>query len=220
MIGYASRTGTRSTLAALRAAGWRLLVSAAGELRPEGMRHGVDNGAWTAYQRGQLIDLDRYSRALNKLGRDADFVVMPDIVCGGEDSLELTFRWMQRTLALTQVALVAVQDGHETWQIDELLGPRVGVFVGGTTEWKVQTMGKWAAAARTAGAWCHVGRVNTRRRIVACGVAGVTSFDGTSVTQFPSTLPLLQGAVAMARSQRAMHLDSADPSPWNTGGPT
>ena len=29
MIAYASRTGTRRNLAALRAAGWRLLVSAA-----------------------------------------------------------------------------------------------------------------------------------------------------------------------------------------------
>ena len=77
-----------------------------------------------------------------------------------------------------------------------------------------------AHAARAAGAWCHVGRVNTKRRIVACGVAGVTSFDGTSVTQFPSTLALLQGAVAVARRQGAMLLDAADPSPWKAGGQT
>lgn len=33
MIGYASRTGTRRNLAALREADWRLLVSARGVLR-------------------------------------------------------------------------------------------------------------------------------------------------------------------------------------------
>jgi hypothetical protein len=45
MAGYASRTGTRRNLAALRDAGWRLLVSAEAELRTEGMRYALDNGA-------------------------------------------------------------------------------------------------------------------------------------------------------------------------------
>jgi hypothetical protein len=44
MIGYTSRTGTRQNLDALRHAGWRLLVSARGPLRPEGFRYGLDNG--------------------------------------------------------------------------------------------------------------------------------------------------------------------------------
>lgn len=39
MVSYASRTGTRRNLAAMRGAGWRLLVSAAGVLRTEGFEH-------------------------------------------------------------------------------------------------------------------------------------------------------------------------------------
>lgn len=45
MIGYASRTGTRRNLDALRAAGWRLMVSARGALRTEGFPYALDNGA-------------------------------------------------------------------------------------------------------------------------------------------------------------------------------
>ena len=194
MIAYASRTGTRSTLAALRAAGWRLLVSAAGELRTEGFRYALDNGAWSAHQTGQPFDESAFLRALDLLGRGADFVVVPDIVQGGEASLELTWRWMQRVLNVAAVALIAVQDGHEPWQVDEILGARIGVFVGGSTEWKLATMAQWGATAVRRGAWCHVGRVNTRRRILRCAAAGVTSFDGTSVTKFPSTLPMLEAA--------------------------
>jgi hypothetical protein len=207
MIAYASRTGTRSTLAALRDAGWRLLVSAAGELRTEGFRYALDNGAWSAHQQRRAFDEVAFATALAKLGRDADFVVMPDIVAGGEASLELSFRWMRRVLDAAQVGLIAVQDGHEAWQLDELLGPRVGLFVGGTTRWKIDTIPRWAAVARARGAVCHVGRVNTRRRIALCGDAGATSFDGTSVTLFPSTLGRLQQATVAARRQVSMVLD-------------
>jgi hypothetical protein len=40
----------------------------------------------------------------------------------------------------------------------------------------------------------HVGRVNTARRIRLCAEAGADSFDGTSVTMFSCTLPLLESA--------------------------
>lgn len=218
MIGYASRTGTKTTIAALRAASWRLLVSAAGEHRTEGMAYALENGAWSYYQKRQPFDEARFGAALGKLGRDADFVVMPDIVCGGECSLELTFRWMKRVLDATNVGLIPVQDGHEAWQVDELLGPRVGVFVGGDTPWKLATLDRWAAVCRERRAWCHVGRVNTSRRIAACGAAGATSFDGTSVTKFPSTLVRLDRATHRANGQVAIMLDeghvAASDRPW------
>ena len=68
MIGYASRTGTRRNLDALRAAGWRLLVSARGVLRSEGCGYALDNGAWTAHQRGEAFDEDAFVEAVDRLG--------------------------------------------------------------------------------------------------------------------------------------------------------
>jgi hypothetical protein len=148
-------------------------------------------------------------------------VVLPDIVCGGEASLDLSFRWMQRTMAIAPRVLVAVQNGHEPWQVDELLGPRLGVFVGGDTAWKLATLPRWAAVAANRGAWCHVGRVNTARRIALCGVAGVTSFDGTSAIKFPPTIPLLERATIQATAQGALVLDDGripdSDRPWWDG---
>ena len=91
-------------------------------------------------------------------------------------------------------ALIAVQDGMVTGDIEHLLGPSVGVFVGGSTEWKIATLHEWARVARSAGAWCHVGRVNTVGRMNRCSTAGVSSIDGTSVTRFVCNLPKLDGA--------------------------
>jgi hypothetical protein len=79
-------------------------------------------------------------------------------------------------------------------EVVQHIGPRVGIFVGGTTEWKLETLASWGALANSSGSWCHVGRVNTARRIRACIAAGALSFDGTSVAKFPSTLELLDRA--------------------------
>lgn len=194
LIAYASRTGTRRNLAALRDARWRLLVSAAGSLRPEGFPYALDNGAWSAYSRGQPFDEPAFARALRKLGAGADWTVLPDIVAGGAPSLDLSLRWMRMVLDESPVALLAVQDGMTVNDVRPFLGPRVGVFVGGSTAWKLKTMSAWCTLAAELGCWSHVGRVNSRIRIRACQTAGATSFDGTSVSRFATTLPLLDNA--------------------------
>lgn len=194
MIAYASRTGTRRNLAALRGAGWRLLVSAADQLRTEGFPYALDNGAWTAFQQGRPFSEQDFVRALTRLGRDADWVVMPDVVAGGLASLELTLRWMRRVLDETERGLIAVQNGMAESDVASFLGPRVGLFVGGSTEWKLETLPKWCALGSRLGCWVHVGRVNTVRRIHLCGLAGATSFDGTSASRFSKTVPKLTHA--------------------------
>jgi hypothetical protein len=194
VIGYASRTGTKRNLAALRAAGWRLLVSATGCLRPEGFQYGVDNGAWTAFQQGKPFDFVKFEKALDKLGAGADFVLPPDEVAAGLRSLERSLAWLPRVLDAAPRALIAVQDGMTVEDLRGVVNERVGIFVGGTDLWKEQTLAQWALFARTAGVWCHVGRVNTARRIALCAAAGVTSFDGTSASRYAKTLPLLDGA--------------------------
>lgn len=185
---YASRTGTRRNLKALRDAGWRLMVSARGSLRHEGFAYALDNGAWTAFQKGEPFDGPRFERAFARLGAGADFVVAPDIVAGGLRSLEFSEKWLPRLDAASRV-LVAVQDGMQPRDVQGLLSQRVGVFIGGTTEWKEQTMRQWGELARKHDAYLHVGRVNSRRRIRLCHEAGVDSFDGTSVTRYAVTLP-------------------------------
>jgi hypothetical protein len=194
MIAYASRTGTKRNLAALREAGWRLLVSAAGCLRAEGFPYALDNGAWSAFCQRRPFDEDAFTVALRKMGAAADWTVIPDVVAGGLASLDLSLRWMRRVLDETPRALIAVQNGMQTSDVAAFLGERVGVFVGGDTAWKLSTLPAWGALARERGAWCHVGRVNSRRRIFSCIDAGATSFDGTSASRFAVTVPKLDAA--------------------------
>lgn len=194
MIAYASRTGTKRNLAALDAAGWRLLVSAAGRLNHEGFPYALDNGAWSAYTQGRPFDEDAFVVALRKMGGGADWTVLPDVVAGGAASLAMSLRWMRQVLDESPRALLAVQNGMSPEDVAPYLGPRVGIFIGGDTEWKLATLPAWCQLAHDLGCWAHVGRVNTRKRILACSSAGATSFDGTSASRFAVTVPPLDAA--------------------------
>jgi hypothetical protein len=198
-MAYASRTGTRRNLEALRAAGWGLMVSATGRHRTEGFaRYAIDNGAWTAYRQGRAWDERLFMELVEALGAAADFITAPDVVAGGVASLRLTESWLPRLERFGRRLLVPVQDGMQPGDVAPLLGPRVGIFVGGSNEaptwWKVRTLPAWGRLARERGAHLHVGRVNSSRRIRQCALAGAHSFDGTSPTRYAVTLRPLDNA--------------------------
>jgi hypothetical protein len=194
-MAYASRTGTRRNLDALRAAGWGLLVSATGPHRTEGFpTYAIDNGAWTAYVQRRPWDERAFVAVVEKLGAGAEFIAAPDIVAGGLQSLRLSEQWLPRLDGIGRRRLIPVQDGVQDGDVGPLLGPPVGVFVGGTTPWKLTTMASWARLARERNAYCHVGRVNSARRIRMCALAGVDSFDGTSASRWAVTVKRLDNA--------------------------
>ena len=192
---YASRTGTRRNLDALRAAGWGLLVSRAGEWRTEGFdRYVLDNGAWSDFQAGRSFDGDAFEQLIDRLGSRADWIVLPDIVAGGAASLALSTRWLNRCLSVCPLALIAVQDGMEESHLAPLVGRSVGVFLGGSTEWKLANMLRWGAFCADRGVHYHVARVNTERRTWLAIAAGADSIDGSSATRYATTLPMLDRA--------------------------
>lgn len=194
MQAYASRTGTRRNLNALRAADWRLLVSAAGALRTEGFRYALDNGAWSCFQQGRPFDDSAFLRAVDALGAGADWIVLPDVVAAGATSLKLSLNWLPRLQRLGVPLLLAVQDGMMPTEIGPLVGPSLGLFVGGSTEWKLATAHAWGNLARERSAYLHIARVNTTRRIHLCASAGADSFDGSGPSRFSSELPRLDAA--------------------------
>jgi hypothetical protein len=192
---YASRTGTRRNLDALRAAGWGLLVSRAGAWRTEGFdRYVLDNGAWSDFQAGRAFDADAFERLIERLGARADWIVLPDIVAGGLASLELSLRWTNRCLSICPRALIAVQDGMTESDIDPYVGPATGVFLGGSTAWKITNMERWGAFCHRRGIYYHVARVNTAKRMALAIASGADSVDGTSASRYAVTLPLLDRA--------------------------
>lgn len=200
---YASRTGTRRNLEALGRAGWRLLCEPSQLSRyggtPPPLPYAIDNGAWGCYQREVPFDAIGFQTMLDQMGAGADWIVVPDIVAGGLDSLRFSMGWLGQ-VSRYGLPLLAVQDGMVPEDVRKLVGPDVGIFLGGTTEWKLRTMRSWGSLARERGARFHVARVNTVRRIRLCQDANADSFDGTSVSRFAVNLPRLDN------ERRQMHI--------------
>lgn len=194
MQGYAAHTGTRRNLAALHAAGWNLLLSP-GKPRDSRFKYALDNGAFSAWQQKRPFDVDAFQRHVDTNGHDAQFIVVPDIVAGGLESLDFTLSWLPKLQGIGRRRLIAVQDGMNVNDVRPYLSESVGIFVGGSTEWKISTTPMWGRLAHEVGAYLHVGRVNTCRRIRLCHASGADSIDGTSATRFSCTLPRLDAAI-------------------------
>lgn len=190
-MAYASRTGSSRQLAEFRARGWRMLVSATGVLRTEGLPYAIDNGAWTAYNSRRPFDVEAFERVVALLGNGADWIVCPDVVGQMWPSLYAVEHWLPKLAAYH--VLIPVQDGTLHEDVRPWLGPRVGLAIGGhpATNWKEQTAGYWAELARERGCYLHMLRVNTRRRFDVCHEVGVDSFDGTSGTKWADNIPKL-----------------------------
>jgi len=182
MICYASRTGTRKNLAALRANGWRLLFTPFSGGNPfPGWPYMLDNGAWTAHTKQEPFNEAAFLTALEKWGADAEMVIAPDHVGGGMHSFRFSLDWLPRLTTYKRV-LFAAQDGMRPNDLRPHLSERVGFAIGGSTEWKEATLcdPEWAALASEF--YCHVLRVNSKRRIRLCQDFGAQSFDGTSAS--------------------------------------
>jgi hypothetical protein len=226
MVPMASQTGGDNMRRIIDAPGeWGLMLSAEGEHNTRGLpddRHvGLDNGVVTpcnheARRRGlkgfqdlpagDLVEICRgwdpalYETIVERFGDRASFVVLPDLIAGGLDSLERSTEWISWALERCERALIPVQDGMTAADVAPLLTERVGIFVGGLTEFKESTSPTvWGPLAREVGCWLHVGRVNTVRRVWICGDAGAHSFDGTSVSIYSKNLRKLDGAIRQER---------------------
>jgi hypothetical protein len=175
-----------------------LLLSAA---RPQdwgnifGFRYALDNGAWTCFNNGTQFDHDAFNSILERLGECADWIVLSDIVAGGLESLAMSVRSMNYAMAKCRLVLIAVQDGMSPSDLAPLVGPSVGIFLGGSTEWKLSNMAKWGEFTAERGVYYHVARVNTGRRMAMAHAAGADSIDGSSASRYSVTLPLLDRAI-------------------------
>jgi len=197
MIAYASNTRAPKNLAALERAGWRLFISPAERHLSKhfSMRFAVDNGAWHCYRNNLPFDHDGFSRLVEKYGPMADFVIIPDIVAGGEKSLEFSLAWLNRLRGL-RLLLLPVQDGMDPKDVGAILEQHLamGIFLGGSTEYKLRNMYAWGMVAHAMRRYYHVGRVNSKRRVKLAKEAGADSFDGTSVSMYSVNIGKLDAA--------------------------
>lgn len=196
---YAAHATGARTRSAIRAAGLGMLGSAAyrwtdaewSPITKGGLGWAVDNGAWSAYRAGLPFDGERFRRVALGCGA-VDWIVCPDVVMDWHGTVVMRDRWLGWLLSETlHRVMLVVQNGATPREVLPFLGPRVGVFVGGDTAWKLHTMRSWADLAHSAGAHCHVGRVNTAHRVRLCRAAGADSVDGSGPAQFSDTAALV-----------------------------
>jgi hypothetical protein len=196
VIAYASNTGTKRNLAELRKYEWRILLSPKNPTPRDGLRFAIDNGAWSCHQQKEPFDVQGFEQLVEKHSAGADFVVIPDVVGEGQKSLRTSAKWLHnRTSGRPKRLLLAVQDGMTVDDVGSFVRRwRVGIFLGGSTEWKLKTLYQWGCVAHALDCYYHVGRVNTIERIRLCAEAGADSFDGTSATMYSCNVRKLDSA--------------------------
>lgn len=143
---------------------------------PSWMPYALDNGAYGAWVNKKEWDEHKFFDLLEK-ARNSTFplwVVVPDVVTNRDATIE---RWhayypmVQKILPFTPLAF-AVQDGMTP---EDVPSNADIVFVGGSFEWKWDTVEMWTKAFPRV----HVARVNSERLLWKADLAGAMSVDGT-----------------------------------------
>lgn len=182
MIGYGGATTNAGSVAQLAKVGWGMMIAPQNPKRSP-LRYAVDNGAFYCWTRKKAWDEEKFLKMLDRVGtfeRTPDFGVCPDIVAGGLRSLDFSMSWLDR-LPKGYPWYLAVQDGMTAMDVLPALPKFAGIFIGGTSDWKMQTVELWTRIARQAGKRIHIGRVNTPpRTFVVSKVCQVDSLDGTN----------------------------------------
>ena len=145
----------------------------------------LDNGAFSSWLHNKPFDERGFEESLIKVERSKirpDFIVCPDIVAGGMDSLFFSLKWVHRIPAGIP-AYLAVQDGMTPQIIDKYMFYFDGLFVGGSLDWKLKTGKIWVDFAHSNRMKCHIGRVGTFKRIVWALNIGADSIDSSTFPQ-------------------------------------
>src|SRR5262245_3268371 len=140
----------------------------------------LDNGCFAAGDRFDAGDWLEWLASLRRHRARCLFAVAPDVLGDAEATLERSAPYLPTIRQLGFPAAFVTQDGCRPdlvpWDAIDCL------FVGGSTEWKLSEPSyALCAEARRRGKRCHMGRVNSLKRLRACRVSLIGSADGTYV---------------------------------------
>lgn len=172
---YVGQTRARKLIEKLRGLGFGECTSR-GEYPPRRYPFFLDNGAFGDWKAQRVFDWAAFVSDFLSLraASPPDFVVCPDIVAGGLDSLVYSLHWLV-SLRFVRPDLryyLAVQDGMTEDDVMPWIEWFDGVFVGGTLPWKIATGERWVRLAHAFSLPCHIGRVGNAKRVPATLVGG------------------------------------------------
>lgn len=130
------------------------------------------------------------------------FTVVPDVVGDAAATDELWTRWAPVVRDYSYPAAYVLQNGCRRIPRDA-----DAVFTGGDTAWKLgPTARRLMGIAKSRGLWCHMGRVNSLRRLRLAAQDGYDSVDGTFLAFGPDkNLPRLLGYLRRATEPSLLH---------------
>lgn len=140
----------------------------------------LDNGAFHYYTKNKEFIMSPFISLLKK-HPTYDFAILPDIVKGGMKSLELSKHWLE--WLPNHKWYLSVQDGMTIRDIKYFEDKIQGIFVGGSKEWKLQTMESWINHAHDLNLKCHIGRFGTLRKMIYAKQLGADSVDSSNASK-------------------------------------
>ena len=183
---YIGNTGTLRHHEVMKREGWgNLHLANAFRYPKKGMSYCIDNGAYSCWLHKKPFNETSFRNMLIKLEKcvfPPDFIVCPDIVAGGYDSLRFSLKWLNEIPAGYPVYL-AVQDGMQPDVIRQYIELFDGLFIGGTLEWKLKTASDWINLAHRYNKKAHIGKVGTFKRLVWAKSIGADSIDSSTFVQ-------------------------------------
>ncbi len=140
--------------------------------------YAADNGCFGGFNESA------FRKFLDKLAaaeRKPMWVCAPDCVGSAEITLDYWPRWSMVIAGLGLEPCFVLQDGMERRELPDARA----FFVGGTTKWKLSghVIGL-AEEVKNRGAWLHVGRVNSLRRLRFAYQIGADSVDGSCFSRW------------------------------------
>ena len=123
-------------------------------------------------------------------GKYADFVVIPDCVLNPMETFRMADAWIPRLrdMGITRLMFVT-QPGMQIKELERFCADGIGIFVGGGDhEYRMPLIEPISKLCESFDVLCHVGRINTKRRVYACMARGAHSFDGSGMAiWYPTT---------------------------------
>lgn len=154
---------------------------------PKRGRWAFDNGAWGDFLHGEHFDDDQFLHVLNRISKlpDAripDWCVVPDQIMSRR-SLDYSLTWKAWLKGVDRRLkwYLALQDDMASADVNHALCLEEfdGLFIGGSTPWKLETSAAWVQFGHDRGMPVHIARINGPRRLQWAIDIDADSVDGT-----------------------------------------
>ena len=138
----------------------------------------ADNGCFAKGDAFNELAWMRWVKSLRRHRTTCLFVVAPDVVGNAAATLTRSAPWLPQIRKMGYAAAFVAQDGLEDevvpWETFDAL------FIGGSTDYKLSQQATMVIReAKAEGKWCHMGRVNSQKRLLTARDMGCDSADGT-----------------------------------------